>query len=180
MKFFFSFIILFVIIITNKLFLFNEEFLILISFFGFCFIISENLRLMINSRFSDKVFSIKNSLLISIDGLKIQLVQKKKLNIKLTNLASDLFVLKKYYLKFSVQFLMLLITYLKSTKEVKLIEKLKEIKFIEDSYSKFIVTLISKKINEIVLIKFFFEKNLEIKHFKTLKSINNLNLINKI
>lgn len=180
MKFFFSGIILFVFIISNKLFLFNEEFLILISFAGFCFVIYENLSSFFNVRFSEKSLLIKSLLLNSIDGLQNQLINKKKNNEKFCNLKIILLALKKYYLKFSKQFLIHLIIYSKNCEKVKLNDKLKEIKFLENSYSKFILLIVLRKTQDISLNKFFFENNLKIKRFRTLKSINNLNLIKKI
>ena len=93
MRFYFGSTILFVMIVANKLFLFNEEFLILISFLGFCFVIYENLSLVITLRFNEKTSLLKSSLLNSINGLYIQLSQKKNLNEKLFDLNISLLLL---------------------------------------------------------------------------------------
>nr|YP_010620194.1 ATP synthase F1 subunit 4 [Dipterosiphonia australica]WAX04230.1 ATP synthase F1 subunit 4 [Dipterosiphonia australica] len=180
MQFLFIFSILFVLIITNKLFLFNEEFLILLSFIGFCVVINEHLAPIINSRFEDKITLIKNSLLNSLNSLFETLSQNKLINNKLINLNIIFNSLKKYYLLVTYKFLKNYLNYLKIKEKTNLINKLIEFKQLEKDYLKFIILLILKKIKVLNNLNKFYSKYLQIKRFQTINLINKLNLINQI
>nr|YP_010620056.1 ATP synthase F1 subunit 4 [Rhodomelopsis africana]WAX04069.1 ATP synthase F1 subunit 4 [Rhodomelopsis africana] len=180
MKFLFSFIILFVLIITNKFFLFNEEFLILISFISFCFVIYEQLGSMLNLRFEEKVLIIKNSLLTSINLISNKLAEQKQLNNKLVYLETNFNLLKKYYLQFSTSFMTQFVIYLSVKEKINFLNKLVYLNQLEKAYFKLIVLLLLKKISTINLLLNFYASDLQIKRFKTLNLINNLSLIKKI
>nr|YP_010620217.1 ATP synthase F1 subunit 4 [Dictyomenia sonderi]WAX04253.1 ATP synthase F1 subunit 4 [Dictyomenia sonderi] len=176
----FGFIILFVLIITNKLFLFNEEFLILISFISFCFVISEQLGNFVKNHFEAKTDKIKNSLLISLNLIKNVLIESKKINQKIILLQNNFTSLKKYYIKFSTDFFAQLILFLNNKEKANFLNKLYYLNKIEKDYLKLIVLLLLKKINVLDLLIKFYGNKLKIKRFRTLNLINKLNLIKKI
>ena len=80
MQILFIFSIFFVLIVSNKFFLFNEEFLILISFLGFCFLIYEKLGITFHDHFKNKTILVKNSFLRSLEKVLIQLKKNKSLS----------------------------------------------------------------------------------------------------
>nr|YP_010620171.1 ATP synthase F1 subunit 4 [Gredgaria maugeana]WAX04207.1 ATP synthase F1 subunit 4 [Gredgaria maugeana] len=180
MKFLFSFIILFVVIITNKLFLFNEEFLILLSFFSFCFVLSEQLSPLINFRFEKKISLIKISLIDSLKLIHIQFSQKKKLNTNLKKLNTNLKKLKNHYENFTLDFLTQFICYLKINEKYNFLNKFLYLVQLENDYLKLIVSLLIKKINSTNNLIKFFGMKLKIKRFQTFYFINQIFLIKKI
>nr|YP_010620240.1 ATP synthase F1 subunit 4 [Deltalsia parasitica]WAX04276.1 ATP synthase F1 subunit 4 [Deltalsia parasitica] len=176
----FVFVILFVIIITNKLFLFNEEFLILLSFMSFCFVVYKQLGEKINLHFETKTLNIKHSLVISINLISEKLNEMKKLNEKILNLQKNFNSLKKYYLTFSRKFLTQFIIYLNNIEKLNFSNKLVCLTKIKEEYFKLIVLLLIKKMQIINLLIQFYGNNLKIKRFQTLNFINKLILIKKI
>nr|YP_010619964.1 ATP synthase F1 subunit 4 [Xiphosiphonia pinnulata]WAX03977.1 ATP synthase F1 subunit 4 [Xiphosiphonia pinnulata] len=180
MKFTFVFVILFVFVITNKLFLFNEEFLILLSFASFCFVISEQLGITLNSYFEKKSLVIKDSLLTSINLVFNKLNQKKEINKKIINFKKNINFLKKYYLKFSIKFLTQFIVYLNIKEKNNFLNKLVYLNQLEKEYFKLIILFLFKKIKMINLLLKFYGNTLQIKRFQTLNLINKLILIRKI
>nr|YP_010619987.1 ATP synthase F1 subunit 4 [Tayloriella tenebrosa]WAX04000.1 ATP synthase F1 subunit 4 [Tayloriella tenebrosa] len=180
MKFLFSFVILFVLVITNKLFLFNEEFLILLSFICFCFVVYSQLGFSVSLRFKTKTLAIQNSLLISINSISSKLNEKKILNQKIIDFKKNINLLKKYYLKFSIKFLKQFIVYLNTQEKINFLNKLFELNKLEKEYFKLIMLLLLKKINTINVLTKFCGTNLFIKRFQTLNLINKLSLLKKI
>ncbi len=176
----FSFVIFFVILITNKFFLFNEEFLILLSFLGFCFVIYENLNVSFKNYFIDKTNIIKNSFFISIRNIRLQLIKKRNLNNKMIILNNNFNILKNHYLVFAINFLNNFLIFLKVKENNNLLIKIKEINFIENSYSKFITLLLFKKVLEITTLIKFYETFLKLNRFQTFRLINIISLIKKI
>lgn len=180
MNFFFAFLVLFIAIISNKFFLFNEEFLILLSFGGFCFVIYEKFSPAINSRFEEKSKSIEISLVDSLNSITEKLTQKKELNIKIISLKNTFKSLKNYYFTFSSSFLTQFLVYLNNKHKNNLITNLEILTRLEVDYTKFILLLINKKLNLIGLLTLFFSSILKVKKFKLINTINRLTLIKKI
>lgn len=180
MNFIFIYLIISIIIISNKFFLFNEEFLILISFVSFCFVIYAKLSPQISSRLNLKSSSIKKSFSISLNSISDILTQKKNLNLKFNNLKFIFISLKKYYLNFSIKFVNDFLLYLKSAEKNNLITKLNYFVNLEKDYLKFITLLLLKKLNQINILLNFFNFRIKIKRFQVINMISRLNLIKKI
>nr|YP_010620102.1 ATP synthase F1 subunit 4 [Periphykon beckeri]WAX04138.1 ATP synthase F1 subunit 4 [Periphykon beckeri] len=180
MRFWFNFLILFVVLITNKFFLFNEEFLILISFISFCFLITQKLGYSINLRFSEKLVLLQTSFSFSLETILVKLKQKKKLNLKYINFSKFIYLLKKHYLLYSTVFLQKLIYYLNNKEKFFLTIKLNAFKDLEKDYLKLIILLLLKKINTLNLLIHFYSKTVKIKKFETIKFITKLILLKKI
>lgn len=180
MKFLFSFLILFITIISNKLFLFNEEFLILISFIGFSFAIYNRISPNINLHFKDKTSLIKTSLIVSLDSIIDKLDQKKELNDKINNLRIIFSSLKVHYLTLSTKFFNYFLIYLDNKEKNNLIFNLETLKRLEKDYAKFILLLVNQKLGSINNLLFFFSSKFQIKQFKLINKINRLVLIKKI
>lgn len=180
MKFFFIILIFFVVIVSNKLFLFNEEFLICLSFVIFCFLVYENLKISIQQYFATKIHFLQQCVIISVDKIKMQLIQKNKLKKQFVVTTKNLFLLKRHYLSFSKKFLNTFLKYLNIKEDVNLLKKLNEFSFLEINYPKLIILLFFKKVLEIVFITKFFKSQIQIKRFQTLTKINMIHLIKKI
>nr|YP_011017756.1 ATP synthase F0 subunit b [Polysiphonia morrowii]WQF69602.1 ATP synthase F0 subunit b [Polysiphonia morrowii] len=180
MNFFFTFLVFFIAIISNKIFLFNEEFLILLSFGGFCFIIYEKFGSSISFRFEEKSKFIEMSIVDSLNSITKKLIQKKELNKKIINLKNTFRSLKNYYFSFSSFFLNKFLVYLNNKHKNNLITNLQILTRLEIDYTKFILLLVNKKLNSIGLLTLFFGSTLKVKKFKLINTINRLALIKKI
>ena len=178
MNFFFSIFI--IIIISNKLFLFNEEFLILICFICFCFITYTKLSFQIGLKFHNKTLEFETSFLNSLNSLSNKLEKKKSLNKSLMNFKLLFTSLKNYYLKFTYKFLTDLLTYNKYKKDDNFLVKLMVFSILEKDYLKFITFLLITKLNQINLILNYFSLVIKIKKFQTIRKVNRLILIKKI
>lgn len=180
MNFLFIFVILIILVISNKFFLFNEEFLILISFSCFCFIIHNKLGDQIENRFKNKTIELEKSFLFSVNSVIKNLQNKKDLNKKLQHFRNIYISLKKYYLKFSKQFLFELLTYKNNQEKSNFLFKLIAFSAIEKDYFKFITFLLIKKLSQINQILNFFNLIIKVKKVQTILKISRLNLIKKI
>nr|YP_010944682.1 ATP synthase F1 subunit 4 [Palisada intermedia]WMC20773.1 ATP synthase F1 subunit 4 [Palisada intermedia] len=180
MKFYFPYIILFIFIISNKLFLFNEEFLILICFIAFCFTIYNKLSLLVQSQFDNKINSDKSLIIKSLFKIENNLNNKHLLNNKINKLKNLFILLKKYYKNLTSKFLLNFLSYTDNLEKTNIINKLFILKLIEIEYSKFIFFLIKKKINSLSKIYIFLNNRLFIKKFKVIDKINKLILLKKI
>lgn len=180
MKFLFSFLIFFITIISNRLFLLNEEFLILVSFISFVFFCYNKFSSNINFYFKEKSLHIEKTLINSLNSIINKLIQKKKLNNKTKKLKTTFFLLKNYYLMFSSKFFSNFLVYLKNKEKNSLLNNLEILKRLETDYTKFILLLVSEKLNLISNLLFFFNCKLQIKQFKLIGKINRLTLFKKI
>jgi hypothetical protein len=180
MKFFFTFTIFTIFIISNKLFLFNEEFLILICFICFCFIIYVKLGPQVEFRFYNKTSELELSFLNSLNLLSNKLKNKKKLNDNLVSFKLLFTSLKNYYLNFSSKFIANLLIYNKNKKDNNFLTKLMLFSILEKDYSKFVTFLLINKLNQINLIFNYFSLVIKVKKFQTIRKVNRLRLIKKI
>ncbi len=180
MNFIFIFVILTILIISNKLFLFNEEFLILLSFCCFCFIIYTKLGDQLENRFKNKTLELEKLFLSSLNIIVANLTKKKKLNAKLKYFKNIYLSLKKYYLEFSKQFLVELLIYKNNQEKSNFLFKLITFSTFEKDYLKFITLLLTKKLNQINKILNFFNLIVKIKKIQTIMKINRISLIKKI
>lgn len=180
MKFYFPYLIFIIFIISNKLFLFNEEFLILLCFTAFCFSIYIKLSSSIQNRFNDKIKLDKSLILESLITLEKNLIHKYSLNKKTLEYKSLFFLLKNHYKNLSNQFVKNLLNYLDNINKSNLVTKLIVFSRIESEYSRLIFLLINKKISSISSLLFFFTNVLPINRFKIFNKINKLILLKKI
>nr|YP_010620125.1 ATP synthase F1 subunit 4 [Melanothamnus gigas]WAX04161.1 ATP synthase F1 subunit 4 [Melanothamnus gigas] len=180
MKFVFSFIVFFVLIITNKFFLFNEEFLILLSFISFCFLVYEKLTSLIELRFFEKSKFIQLQFLTSLNSISEKLLEKQKITLQFIQLPFTFRALKKYYLILSFNFLNKILLYLNRKEKNNFLLNLIRFNHLEKEFLKFITLLILKKSFIINSIIKFYGINLTIKRFQTINLINKLNLLKKI
>ena len=180
MKFYFPYIIFVIFIISNKLFLFNEEFLILICFIAFCFTIYYKLSTSIQLRFDDKINSDKSLIIESLFKIENNLSNKYFLNKKINKFKNLFILLKNYYKRLTTKFMLSFLTYADNLEKTNIINKLFILKLIEVEYSKFVFLLISKKISSLSKLISFFSNNLLINKFKIISKINKLILLKKI
>lgn len=176
----FFFFVLGIFIIANKFFLFNEEFLILISFISFCYLIYIKLSPQINLQFENKVVDLQNSFASSLNSILFNLKQKKELNNKLVKFKFIFESLKIYYKSFSNKFLTEFLRYLKLKSKNDLINRLFLFSVIENEYSKFITFLLVEKLNNISNLLTFLNFKIRIKRFQTFSKINKIRLLKKI
>ena len=180
MKFYFSYLILLIFIISNKLFLFNEEFLILICFIAFCFVVYSKLTSTIQIRFDEKINTTESLIFESLLKIEKNLESKYYLNKKIIGFKKLFISLKNYYVNLTNKFLLNFVTYIENLEKSNVLNKLFILKFIELEYSKFIFLLITKKINSLSRLIFFLSNHLLIKRFKIFNKINLLILLKKI
>ena len=180
MKYYFPYLIFSIFIISNKFFLFNEEFLILLCFTSFCFVLYLKLSSLIQQRFDEKINLDKFLILESLLKIEKNLNQKYILNNKITKIKNLFIMLKNYYTIFSNKFVRNFFFYLNNNQKIFVVNKLSFLKLIESEYSKFVLILITKKINSLSKLIFFMNNNLLIKKFNIINKINKLLLLKKI
>ena len=180
MKSYFSYFVLGIFIISNKLFLFNEEFLILICFSSFCSVIHFKLKSSIQFWFENKINSNESLLVSSINNTEGYLKGKHSLNSKLLDCKKLFTLLKTYYNKFLNNYLKTYSAYLGNTYKLKVLNKLELLKRVEGGYSKLVLLLITNKINSISILINFYRDVLPINRFRLIDRINKQNLFNKI
>nr|QVQ56636.1 ATP synthase F0 subunit b [Erythrocystis saccata] len=177
---FFSFAIFVIIIISNKFFLFNEEFLILLSFLVFCFVTYTKLNTEVSLKFQNKTLDLEQSFLVSLNLLSAKLLEKKILNNNFLTFKLLFTSLKNYYLNFISHFLINFLNYINYKQKTNFSTKLVVFSVLEKDYFQFIIFLLLKKLNQINLILAYFNSIIKIKKFQTIIKINRLNLIKKI
>lgn len=180
MKSYFPYLILSIFFISNKLFLFNEEFLILICFVAFSFFLYFKLNLLVKSRFDNKLNLSENLISQSLIKIEKNLVYKHNLNKKIIKFKSLFSFLKNYYLDLINQFISSFSIYINNLEKFNILSKFSTLKLIELEYSKFIFFLVSKKINLLGKLIFFINNILLIKRFRIINKINKLILLKKI
>nr|YP_009944482.1 ATP synthase F0 subunit b [Osmundea sinicola]QFR99776.1 ATP synthase F0 subunit b [Osmundea sinicola] len=180
MKLYFPYLIFSILIISNKLFLFNEEFLILICFIAFSFFLYLKLNSLVNSRFSNKIMLSENLILDSLNKIEDNLIQQSDLNKKIKKFKSLFSILKNYYLNLVNKFVFNFTIYTDNLKKSNFVTKLYVFKLIELEYSKLIFILINKKLISLSKLIFFANNTLVIKRFKIINKINKLILLKKI
>ena len=180
MKYYFSYLIVIIFIISNKLFLFNEEFLILICFIAFCVSIYSRLSPLIQLRFDEKIESDNYLIENSLNNIEKSLEQKMSLNLKIKQLKNLFILLRNHYKFFSKKFLLCFVEYLDSMGKNNIINKLSVFKRIQEDYYKFIFLLVTKKINSLNSLVGFFNNILPVGKFKIFNKINKLTLLKKI
>lgn len=171
MNFLFFFIII-ILLISTKIILFNEEFLIFISFISFFIVIYENFKNQIKLTLDDKIHHQELVLLQTLNLFHNQLKNKINYNYKFQKLKNLFKSLKIYYLGLNNIFNEKRINYLKNQNYFDLINKLTHFFEFENSYSKIIFFLLIKKIKLFIKLKLFFKNNLNIKQFKTINKLN--------
>nr|WAX04115.1 ATP synthase F1 subunit 4 [Polysiphonia sp.] len=180
MSLFFNFSIFFILLISNQFFLFNEEFLIFLSFFTFYIVVHSKLSQMIQKRFYEKAEMIQLNLINSIEFNHKNLLIHQNLNKKIIKLSIKLSGLKNYYLKFSQNFFIVLLNFLIIKENQNLLNKFSNLSRFEHDCLKFVVIILIKKIQLLQLLTKFYSSTIIIKRFQTINLINKINLIKKI
>lgn len=180
MKSYFPYFILSIFIISNKLFLFNEEFLILICFFSFCSLIYFKLKSSIQVWFNSKIHSNEFLITSSMINTEEHLKTKYSLNNKLLRYKKLFILLKNYYYDFLNNFLSSYLLYLENNYKYNILSKLDLLKKIESEYSKLILLLITNKISSIATLTNFYSVTFPINRFKLIDKINKQTLFSKI
>lgn len=180
MKLYFPYLIFSILIISNKLFLFNEEFLILICFIAFSFFLYLKLNSLVNLRFTNKIILSENLIRDSLDKIENNLIQQASLNKKIKKFKSLFSILKNYYLNLVHKFNLKFTIYTDNLKKSDFLTKLYMLKLIELEYSKLIFILINKKVITLSKLILFANNTLLLKKFKIITKVNKLILFKKI
>lgn len=162
----FAFIsLLFLFLIYQKLFLVNEEFLILICFITFCLLLTHRTKDSVNTDFLDRSNLIKNSISKSLNEIVLISEEIIFLHKKSQNVVSDLKSLKNHFLKLNLVVSNQLCQYSVQKKKSIYYKKLQFIQRLEQQSSKVLIFLLNQKIDKTVILKNFYTKTLKIPNF---------------
>nr|YP_010888144.1 ATP synthase B chain precursor [Fushitsunagia catenata]WJJ67921.1 ATP synthase B chain precursor [Fushitsunagia catenata] len=162
----FSFILLlFLFSIYQKIFLLNEEALILICFIVFCFIVFYRMRDSIYLGFFERSATIKNSIMDSLDQVIDASNTVVVLNKNPQETASDLKSLKHHFIKVNLVLSDQLCKHSMQQSKASYSKKLAFTHRLEQQSSKLLILLLSQKISNVVILKNFYTQILKIPNF---------------
>lgn len=163
--------LVFIILISQDIFLFNEESLILICFISFCFISVKNLNFFVNSFFQSNSKKIEITFTNSFTPLLVVLIQKIKWLSKLKKLKLYFNFLKNYYNYFNYEISNKLNNYQNYQIQLKFNSKMNFIVLVEAQFLKLLILLLIQKIQKISTLNQFFNSKLKIKTFQCFHKI---------
>nr|YP_009295173.1 ATP synthase B chain precursor [Dasya binghamiae]AOH77185.1 ATP synthase B chain precursor [Dasya binghamiae] len=162
---FLIFIIISIILISQDFLLFNEEFLILLCFIGFCWVFLDNVGSSVDSSFKEKSDKIQTDILVSYDNI-LQVFKKKiNLNSKKIKLYTFFLKIKNYYLNFNLFIIKNLNNFQTTKKQIIFKNKLLFVYNLEQQFFKLITLLILTKIKKLVFLNIFYKSNIKISNF---------------
>nr|YP_011017710.1 ATP synthase F0 subunit b [Griffithsia okiensis]WQF69533.1 ATP synthase F0 subunit b [Griffithsia okiensis] len=170
MNFFLYFLIV-TLIISQKIFLLNEEFLILLCFISFLFLVFDKLKTNLNDFFKLETNQIESNLKKSFNNFLKILEDKKNWNTKLLKIKIYFNFLKIYYLNINLINSEKIIKLQNFKKKSNFKLKLLFINNYEKQISKLLVILLLKKINKISHINYFFKNSFKLTKFNTFNKI---------
>lgn len=180
MNLYFSYFIFLILIIANRLFLFNEEFLILVCFCAFCLSIYFKSGPSVELWFKNTTENNRRSILESINIVHKNLQHKRNVNIRVSKFKYLFIYLKNHYKTFVKSFIANLLTYLNNLEKKSISDKLIQFKRIEAEYVRFVFILINKKLLSIGILIHFFTNILVTKRFVSLNKVEKLVALKKI
>lgn len=172
--------IFFVILISNDILLFNEEFLILLCFIIFCILIYNNLKKNIydyfeasNNHIKKKYWKFYDKILTSFQN---EIFYKKKI----FNFSNNISNLKRYYLNLNIKFLNNILDYQIKEKQIIFKHKLNFALSLEQQFQKLIISIVLIKIKKLLILTLFLKKTITINNLKCINRIILLEYIKKI
>lgn len=161
----------FVFLVYKKIFLLNEETLILLCFVVFVFLTTNYLKKMIYESLIDQSIKIKNNFKNSIKQLFLLFSTFSRLKINLNQLKQKFVVLNNYYNKLTLLLVLTLPNFNKGKIVLIYQKRLEYLKKVEWQTSKFIALIIIKKLNQIIKLKQFYSNNIKNNNFLCFNAI---------
>ena len=172
---------IFIVLVSQKILLLNEEFLILLCFITFVLLGLNNLGESIFESFRTQSSFIEKSLKESLNKNLIVLKQLS-LFLNLPKTISQKFeILKTYYQTFTQLFSRLLVNYNKSYLILSYQARLNFLSKVENQTVKLLIIILTKKLTKIIKIKQFYISSIRINQFLCLEKVSlreSINLIN--
>ena len=161
----------FLLLVTQKVLLLNEESLILLCFIVFVVLSLNNLGISINLAFKNQSVEIENNLKKSLIDVLNSLEKFSILKENRKKILEKFFTLKNYY--FNLIFLLnnFLFSYNKCYWVLAYKKRLIFLSKIENQTIKLLAIVIAKKLNKIIKIKHFYNSSIKIKYFLCLNNI---------
>ena len=172
---------IFVVLVSQKILLLNEEFLILLCFITFIWLGLTNLGEPIFKSFKSQSFLTEKSLKESLNKNLIVLKQFSSFLYLLKTISQKFEILKDYYQTFMQLFLTLLVNYNKSYLVSSYRTRLDFLSKVENQTIKLLVVILIKKLTKITKIKKFYVSSIKMNQFLRLEKVSlreSINLIN--
>ena len=161
----------FILLVTQKILLLNEESLILLSFIVFILLSLNNFSDSISTSLNNQITQIKSSLKESLKKVLDLLQNFSMLNKNLKLILVNFLELKSYYKTFIIFLERLVVNYniyyLTSTYK----KKLNFINKIEEQTFKLLTIIIIKKLNLIIRTKYFYSSSIKVSQFSSINKI---------
>ena len=162
---------IFLLLITQKILLLNEESLILLCFITFISLSFYNLGESVNSSLQEQSSQIKNTLSQSLQTLFVTLQQFSILHKSYKSTLKKFTSLKVHYYKLVALLARLVSTFGASYLNLSYNKKLNFLNKIEEQTIKLFIAVVLKKLNLIIKNRYFFISSIQISQFKCLDSI---------
>lgn len=168
----FSLICLFsLFLISQKIYLLNEESLILLCFIVFCWAIFHNIKGSVISDFSERSFKIKDSVIESLNQVINTSNESISLQQKSGSVILDLKNLKLHFVELNSVISDNLHQYSVQQTKTAYSKKLIFVQRLEQQSNKLLTLLLLKKLNKIVLLRNFYTQKLFISNFLCLNKV---------
>lgn len=155
-------IFLFVLLVTQKVLLLNEESLILLCFITFVFITINNLGASINNSLQSHSLYIKKNIVQSLSKLLLILKNFSILKDNWNLIKIKFMRLETYYKKLILILSKLIISYNTSYLSLTYNKKFIFINKIEDQTLKLLTTIILSKLTSIIKVKYFYNSTIKV------------------
>ena len=162
---------LFILLVTQKVLLLNEESLILLCFIMFIVLSSNNLGSVIKDSLQGESSKIEKSLKKSLKNLLGTLTKFSTLRLTLKSLLKTFESFKNYYKNLILTLGALILNYTKYYSILTYTKKLLFLKKIEDQTIKLLITIIIKKLNSIIKTKYFYNSSVKVNQFLSINTI---------
>ena len=162
----FSFVTLIALfLITQNIFLLNEEALILVCFIVFCWSLFTKTQDSVSQDFIERSDKIKELVTDSLDQIIKSSNENLSLNKKSELIASDLKSLKKHFIKMNATLSNKLCHYSVQQSKLVYFKKLIFIQRLEQQSTKLLAVLLSKKLDKITLTRNFYTQKINVSNF---------------
>ena len=162
---------IFILLVTQKILLLNEESLILLCFITFIFLgitnLGTSLSNSLNSQSKQIQINLSNSLIKLINLVNNLINFNKNYELIFTNFNKY----KNYYKKLSILLSSLLLNYNKCNIIWIYKKKLVFLTKIEDQTLKLLGTIILKKLNNVIKLRYFYTSSIKVYQFNTIHTI---------
>lgn len=166
------FVLLFTLLTFNNIILLNEETLILFCFIVFSWLFNKNIGTLLKKDFNNRNVKIKLLIQSSLKDIFISLNSALSIKNKFWNLFYNFELIAKHYLRFAYIVSEWYNIYSLKTTRIAFPQRLQFIYRLENYTLKLLSLILSRKLKNVVQLKYFYSSKLKNPYFTCLYKIN--------